>query len=117
MLTVVLPFSAFVERGTQRLAPSEALDMAGGRCVDHATFEAAANVLLTNVLEPAGFTLVRLSRVPYLCRGDLRQPYYVLSDAVFVLRVASSSSSSSSAAAEVSSVGLGRAKESVEDIE
>lgn len=88
LLAVVLPFSAFVERGTQRVAPTERLAMDGGQCHDNATFEAAANVLLANVLQPAGFELVRFSRVPYLCRGDLRQPYYVLSDAIFVLRVA-----------------------------
>lgn len=84
---MVLPFSAFVESGTQRLAPTEKLNMRGGLCQEDASFEAAASVLLTNVLQPAGFKLVQFSRVPYLCRGDLRQPYYVLSDAIFVLQV------------------------------
>ena len=87
LLAVVLPFSAFVEAGTRRLAPTEELPMQGGRCVENASFEAAANVLLHNVLRPAGFKLRQFSRVPYLCRGDLQQPYYVLSDAVFVLEV------------------------------
>ncbi|GAB9475638.1 hypothetical protein Gpo141_00012726 [Globisporangium polare] len=87
LLAVVLPFSAFVESGTQRLAPTEKLNMRGGRCQEGASFEAAVSVLLKNVLQPAGFKLVQFSRVPYLCRGDLRQPYYVLSDAIFVLQV------------------------------
>lgn len=87
LLAVVLPFSAFVEVGTQRLPPTERLSMRGGQCHEGATFEAAASVLLENVLQPAGFKLVQFSRVPYLCRGDLRQPYYVLSDAIFVLQV------------------------------
>lgn len=46
-----------------------------------------ASTLLKRVLIPAGFQLVSFSHVPYLCRGDLRQPYYVLSDAIFVLQV------------------------------
>uniref|UniRef100_M4B8J7 Methyltransferase type 11 domain-containing protein n=1 Tax=Hyaloperonospora arabidopsidis (strain Emoy2) TaxID=559515 RepID=M4B8J7_HYAAE len=87
LLAVVLPFSAFVEVGTQRLAPAEKLSMQGGLCVENVAFEVAANLLWRNVLRPAGFKLRRFSRVPYLCRGDLHQPYYVLSDAIFVLQV------------------------------
>ncbi|KAG7398394.1 Methyltransferase-like protein 9 [Phytophthora boehmeriae] len=87
LLAVVLPFSAFVEVGTQRVAPSEKLPMTGGLCSQGASFEVAASLLLRNVLIPAGFKLRSFSRVPYLCRGDLQQPYYVLSDAIFVLEV------------------------------
>ncbi|ETN06195.1 hypothetical protein, variant 3 [Phytophthora nicotianae INRA-310] len=87
LLAVVLPFSAFVEQGTQRVAPTEKLPMRGGLCADGASFEIAASLLLRNVLLPAGFKLRHFSRVPYLCRGDIQQPYYVLSDAIFVLEV------------------------------
>ena len=87
LLAVVLPFSAFVEMGTQRIAPTEKLPMQGGLCADGASFEVAASLLLRNVLVPAGFKLCHFSRVPYLCRGDIHQPYYVLSDAIFVLKV------------------------------
>lgn len=87
LLAVVLPFAAFVEAGTRRMEPTEKLPMRGGLCAEDASFEAAANVLLRNVLQPAGFKLRQFSRVPYLCRGDLREPYYVLSDAIFVLEV------------------------------
>jgi hypothetical protein len=87
LLAVVLPFYAFVEVGTRRETPSEILPMKGGLCIDGASFEAAASLLLTNVLLPAGFKLLRFSRVPYLCRGDMRQPYYVLTDAIYVLQV------------------------------
>lgn len=61
--------------------------MNGGLCREGASFEAAASTLLRNVLQPAGFKLLQFSRVPYLCRGDLSSPYYVLSDAIFVLQV------------------------------
>jgi hypothetical protein len=94
LLAVVLPFSAFVEVGTQRVAPSERLPMRGGLCAEGASFEVAASLLLRNVLLPAGFKLRYFSRVPYLCRGDLQSPYYVLSDAVFVLQVDDKESSS-----------------------
>ncbi|KAL3663189.1 hypothetical protein V7S43_011599 [Phytophthora oleae] len=87
LLAVVLPFSAFVEQGTQRVAPTEKLPMRGGLCAEGASFEIAASLLLRNVLLPAGFKLRHFSRVPYLCRGDIQQPYYVLSDAIFVLEV------------------------------
>jgi SAM-dependent methyltransferase len=87
LLAVVLPFSAFVEVGTQKLPPSEILPMRGGLCAEGASFEDAANVLLKNVLIPNGFKLRTFSRVPYLCRGDLQQPYYVLCDGIFVLEV------------------------------
>ncbi|CAH0488636.1 unnamed protein product [Peronospora farinosa] len=87
LLAVVLPFSAFVEVGTQRIAPTEKLPMQGGLCADGASFEVAASLLLRNVLVPAGFKLRHFTRVPYLCRGDMHQPYYVLSDAIFVLEV------------------------------
>ncbi|KAI9917568.1 hypothetical protein PsorP6_013088 [Peronosclerospora sorghi] len=87
LLAVVLPFSAFVEVGTQRMVPTETLPMRGGLCAEGASFEVAASLLLRNVLRPAGFKLRHFSRVPYLCRGDLQQPYYVLSDAIFVLEV------------------------------
>ncbi|KAG1690513.1 hypothetical protein DVH05_028017 [Phytophthora capsici] len=87
LLAVVLPFSAFVEQGTQRVAPAEKLPMRGGLCAEGASFEIAASLLLRNVLLPAGFKLRHFSRVPYLCRGDMQQPYYVLSDAIFVLEV------------------------------
>ncbi|GLE02157.1 hypothetical protein PINS_up010995 [Pythium insidiosum] len=93
LLAVVLPFHAFVEVGTKRVPPSEVLPMQGGLCVERASFEASASVLYRNVLQPAGFELVSFSRVPYLCRGDMQQAYYVLSDAIFVLRVASGHSS------------------------
>jgi hypothetical protein len=87
LLAVVLPFAAFVETGTRRVPPSEILPMSGGLCEENASFEEAATVLLEKVLLPAGFKLRSFSRLPYLCRGDLQQPYYVLSDAIFVLEV------------------------------
>ena len=47
-------------------------------------FEPAVADLVRFVLEPLGFHVDRLARVPYLCRGDPRRPVEVLDDAVFV---------------------------------
>lgn len=61
--------------------------MTGGRCTDgNVSFEMAVAVLVTNVLEPLGFDLVCFSKVPYICQGDVLTPYYVLEDAVLVLK-------------------------------
>lgn len=51
------------------------------------TFEDQCISLVRDVFEPAGFSLVRFTRVPYLCEGDLESSFYVLDDAVFVLKL------------------------------
>ena len=38
------------------------------------------------VLQPLGFSLVAVARLPYLCEGDLHSEFYWLDDAVLVLR-------------------------------
>jgi len=43
--------------------------------------------LVQDVFEPAGFTMERFSRVPYLCEGDMECSFYELDDAVFVLKL------------------------------
>ena len=85
VLAVVLPFCPFVEDGTKQQTPSQDLNMNGGRCKEGASFEESVNVLINNVLIPHGFIVHSWSRLPYICAGDERQQYYVLSDAVFVL--------------------------------
>jgi SAM-dependent methyltransferase len=86
LVAIVLPFSEFVEEGTRKRAVNGPLPMRGARCGDGASFEASLSALLTRVIAPLGFHVERIARVPYLCRGDLSRPYYVLSDAVLVLR-------------------------------
>ena len=50
------------------------------------SWEAGVEALWENLIAPAGFELVRLSRVPYISEGDHKFGAYVLDDAVFVLR-------------------------------
>lgn len=37
------------------------------------TFEEQADSLVTDILEPAGFELVKWGKLPYLSEGDLRR--------------------------------------------
>ena len=64
--------------------PTENLQIKG------ATFEEQVKQLTAAVFQPAGFQVEAFSRVPYLCEGDLRHSFYVLNDAVFVLKAANS---------------------------
>ncbi|CAK4714355.1 unnamed protein product [Aphanomyces euteiches] len=86
LIAIVLPFSAFVEVGTQKLPPTEELPMAGGLCAEGSSFEDGARIIAEKVFRPCGFEVDAFSRVPYLCRGGVSQPYYVLSDALFTLK-------------------------------
>ncbi|KAH3771349.1 hypothetical protein DPMN_172664 [Dreissena polymorpha] len=80
LIALVLPFSSFVEFGSKDNLPTETLNIEGS------TFEAQCNSFVKDVVEPAGFVLERFTRVPYLCEGDMQTSFYVLDDAVFVLR-------------------------------
>ena len=42
--------------------------------------------LTDNVFRPIGFELVRFSRVPYLCEGNLLQSFYYMFDYIFVFK-------------------------------
>lgn len=66
--------------------PTENLNIEGQ------TFEEQCVSLVRDVFEPAGFTLERFARLPYLCEGDLENSFYELDDAVFVLKLAGDNS-------------------------
>jgi len=50
------------------------------------SFEAEVVNFVEKVLKPNGWELIKWSRVPYLCDGDIRQAYYWLDDALFLIR-------------------------------
>jgi len=50
------------------------------------TFEGQLSSLVQDVLVPVGFEVERFTKLPYLSEGDLYHSYYVLYDAVLVLR-------------------------------
>jgi len=82
ILAIVVPFRPFVEGadGT-RGVPSEVVDAPSS-----GSWEAGVEALWTNLIEPSGFDILKLSRVPYISEGDHKFGAYVLDDAVFVLR-------------------------------
>lgn len=85
MLALVLPLSQYVESGrpgrlTDDHRPSEVLDVTGD------TFEQQLVSLDRNILSPAGLEIVRWTRLPYLCEGDLDLSFYWLHDVVMLLR-------------------------------
>ena len=67
--------------GTKIIKPSEIITVNGS------TWEEQVNGLVKDVFEPCGFTVEQFTRVPYLCEGDLYQDYYMLDDALFVLKI------------------------------
>ena len=96
LLAVVLPFCPFVESGVKKLQPRELLPLRGGLCPcslppiaskRYPTFETCVSHMIQDVLVPAGYDVESVSRVPYLCKGGrYSAPYYVLQDAIFVLK-------------------------------
>lgn len=67
--------------GTKIIKPSEIITVNGS------TWEEQVNSLVKDLFEPCGFTVEQFTRVPYLCEGDLYQDYYMLDDALFVLKI------------------------------
>lgn len=92
VLATPLPFNAWVERGRHWVRPAEHIEVDAGMLDPAARqryglgFEQAARLLAVREFEAAGFAVEAVSRVPYLSAGDVGVPYYVLDDAVFVMR-------------------------------
>ncbi len=81
LLTLVLPYQPFVESWASQAPPTEVLPLNEGDC-----WEEGVGELWEKTLKPLGFELMAVSRLPYLCEGDLNQDYFSLDDAVFVLK-------------------------------
>ncbi|XP_039632327.1 methyltransferase-like protein 9 [Polypterus senegalus] len=77
----VFNFVFFFFIGGKWVQPSELLNVQGQ------IWEDQVNSLAGGALWEAGFTVEAFTRLPYLCEGDLYNDYYVLDDAVFVLRL------------------------------
>ncbi|XP_046842427.1 protein-L-histidine N-pros-methyltransferase-like [Xenia sp. Carnegie-2017] len=80
IVAVVLPFKPCVESGTKIIKPSERIPVKGKH------WEEQLQSFIYDVFIPAGFIVEAVSRLPYLCEGDMHKDFYVLSDAIFVLR-------------------------------
>ncbi|UJR28568.1 hypothetical protein I4U23_009801 [Adineta vaga] len=80
ILTLVLPFKPYVEYNHDH-NPNESIH------IKTRLPEEQINEFILNVFQPLGFHLKKLSRLPYLCEGDMERSYYFLSDYVFVLEI------------------------------
>ncbi|KAL5466722.1 hypothetical protein EMCRGX_G030870 [Ephydatia muelleri] len=80
VIALVLPFAPFVEQGTRKTKPSERLEISSG------SWEEGVTALWKNVVAPLGFQPVALTRLPYLSEGDLTKEYYMLDNAVLILK-------------------------------
>ncbi|EYC44980.1 hypothetical protein Y032_0443g1551 [Ancylostoma ceylanicum] len=81
LMAVVLPVHQYVE-----FRPSNAESRNARLKVSGNSFEQHASSLVENEFIPAGFEVVKWTKLPYLCEGDLNKPYYLLDDALFLLR-------------------------------
>ncbi|KHJ94827.1 DREV methyltransferase [Oesophagostomum dentatum] len=81
LMAVVLPVHQYVE-----FRPSSAQSQIMWLKTEGRTFEEHASSLVENEFIPAGFEVVKWTKLPYLCEGDFNKPYYLLSDALFLLR-------------------------------
>ncbi|KAI9536393.1 Methyltransferase-like protein 9 [Dissostichus eleginoides] len=88
ILAAVLPFQPYVEVGGKWQRPKEHIKVQGK------TWEEQVTNLSSEVFRKAGFEVEAVTRLPYLCEGDMYNDYYVLDDAVFVLKVSDNTSES-----------------------
>lgn len=85
ILAAVLPFQPYVEVGGQWQRPKEHLKVKGK------TWEEQVTNMSNEVFRRVGFEVEAVTRLPYLCEGDMYNDYYVLDDAVFVLKASDNS--------------------------
>ncbi|KAM4524741.1 protein-L-histidine N-pros-methyltransferase isoform 2-T2 [Odontesthes bonariensis] len=88
VLAAVLPFQPYVEVGGKWERPKEHLKIAGKM------WEEQVTNLSNEVFRRAGFEVEAVTRLPYLCEGDMYNDYYVLDEAVFVLKASDDSEES-----------------------
>ncbi|XP_054609994.1 protein-L-histidine N-pros-methyltransferase isoform X2 [Dunckerocampus dactyliophorus] len=88
ILAAVLPFQAWVEVGGTWERPKEHLIVQGK------TWEEQVTILSCDIFQMAGFEVEAVTRLPYLCEGDMYEDYYVLDDAVFVLKASNTTEKS-----------------------
>lgn len=86
LLAIVLPYSPCHEKGSSFTDPQERLPISGD------TIEEQIISLHDDVFEPNGFEVVKFTRLPYLCEGDLHNDFFLLTDILFLLKTTNQSS-------------------------
>ncbi|XP_060717798.1 methyltransferase-like protein 9 isoform X1 [Tachysurus vachellii] len=80
ILAVVLPFQPYVEIRGSWVRPAEHIHVKG------TTWEEQVKNLSDGIFHSVGLEVEAVTRLPYLCEGDMHQDFYVLDDAVYVLK-------------------------------
>ena len=81
LMALVFPFSQYVENSSNAThRATESVSLNG------TTFEQHIVSLNEELIRPNGLEIVKWTRVPYLCEGDLDLSFYWLHDAVLVLK-------------------------------
>uniref|UniRef100_A0A914LUJ5 Methyltransferase-like protein 9 n=1 Tax=Meloidogyne incognita TaxID=6306 RepID=A0A914LUJ5_MELIC len=86
LLSVVLPLNFYVEFNLNGRGTQQDLLLLPFSKTNKNSFEEHAEILVNEVLIPAGFEIVRWTKLPYFSEGDLARAYYKLDDAVFLLK-------------------------------
>ncbi|CAF2045488.1 unnamed protein product [Rotaria magnacalcarata] len=80
IMSLVLPFKPYFEYSKDHL-PDESIHIEGRLP------EEQINEIVSNIFQPLGFRVKKITRLPYLCEGDMERSYYFLSDYIFVLEI------------------------------
>jgi len=80
LLAIVLPYNPCHEKGSTFGDPAERLPIRG------TTIEDQIASLHDDVFEANGFEVVKFTRLPYLCEGDLHNDFFLLTDVLFMLK-------------------------------
>lgn len=98
VVALVLPYKPYVEYNSEH-KPKESLfelttsnncssgDDSSQVCQPKSRVTKQVEYLIKNVFDPIGFELVKFSKVPYLCEGNLEQAYFYMIDYVFVFKL------------------------------
>jgi len=80
LLAIVLPYNPCYEKGSSFTDPLQRLPITGK------TIEEQIKSLHDDVFIPNGFDVVKFTRLPYLCEGDLHNDFFLLTDILFLLK-------------------------------
>jgi len=80
IVSFVVPFNPYVEFENKSHIPTEFLP------INATNFEGEVNNFIEKVLKPNQWEVISWTRLPYICEGDIKQAFYWLDDAVFVIK-------------------------------
>ncbi|CAL1526379.1 unnamed protein product [Lymnaea stagnalis] len=79
LVAVVIPFKPYVEFDSKTHQPTEYIHVKGSNFEEQVQH-------FDSIFKQSGFEVEKFTRLPYLCEGDLRHSFYMLTDVLFVLK-------------------------------